>query len=248
MKLSEIFNQLTTGELSQLHIGDASNGLVREEDYPKLVNHVNLGLAALYRRFPIKEGRINLILQPGQTSYTLVSGYAIHSKRTRFPTKYLEDSVDDPFDDDINKIERVITDKGYELDLNIEGSDKSCFTPTVNVLRVPQVLVLPEFDKPNWAIASKLEVVYRSGHPLIAVGLGIFNPERIEVELPYAYLEALLYFIASRVHNPVGMGTEFNAGNTYAMKYESACAELENLNLKTDQAKETYRLVRNGWV
>lgn len=248
MKLQEIFNQLTYGELSQLHIGGGEQGTIAEADYPKVLSHINLGLASLYRRFPLKEGRFNLILQPGQVSYSLTSAYAINSRRSRAAVRYIEDTTADPFDDDINKIERVLTAEGYELGLNMEGNEHSCFTPSVNVLRVPKALVDPGQDKPDELKTSKLEVIYRANHPPIVVSAGYFDPGRVDVELPYSHLEALLYFVASRMHNPVGMSNEFHAGNNYAAKYEAVCAELEAINLRVDQGRVNTRLERNGWV
>jgi hypothetical protein len=237
MKLIEIFNQLTHGELSQLHIGGAELGKIQEEDYPKLVSHVNLALAALYRRFPLKEGRLTLAIQPGQSAYSLLSTYAVSSRRSRAPIRYIEDSMADPFEDDINKVERVLKEDGTELPLNIEGDEDSCFTPSFNVLRIPKSLE-----------TGKLEVVYRAVHPQIVIPMGPFDPARVDIELPYSHLEALLYFVASRMHNPVGMTNEFHAGNSYATKYEAACIELEQVNLRVDQGHTNYRLERNGWV
>lgn len=248
MKLSEIFSQLAHGELSQLHIGGGPEGTIEEADYPKLLSHINLGLSALYRRFPLKEGRLWLILQPGQATYSLNSMYAISTTRSLSTLRYIQDTPDAPFKDDVNKIERVLTDSGHELDLNVEGSEYSCFTPSLTVLRVPKVLVDPVIEKPDTLKTSKLEVVYRATHPQLAVRLGLYDPARIEVDLPYAYLEALLYYVASRIHNPAGMSNEFHAGNNYAAKYEAACAELESLNLKVDQGRQNSRLERNGWV
>ena len=68
------------------------------------------------------------------------------------------------------------------------------------------------------------------------------------MELPDAYLEALLYFVASRINNPIGMTNEFHAGNSYAAKYEQECARLEMLNLEVDQGYQNTRLRAGGWV
>ena len=69
-----------------------------------------------------------------------------------------------------------------------------------------------------------------------------------EIELPYSHLEALLYFIASRVHNPIGMANEFHAGNSWAAKYEHECVRLEQLNLRVDQGEDNTNFCRNGWI
>ena len=51
MKLKEVFDQLTYGELSQLSIGGQAQGEITEENYARVVAHVNLGLSAIYKRF-----------------------------------------------------------------------------------------------------------------------------------------------------------------------------------------------------
>jgi len=68
------------------------------------------------------------------------------------------------------------------------------------------------------------------------------------VQLPDSHLEALLFFVASRVNNPIGMTNEFNAGNSYAAKFEAACQALEEQGLQVDQDSQNTRLHRGGWV
>ena len=248
MKLSEIFSQLTFGELSQLALGGGEDGEIPESKYEQVLFHVNLGLTDLYKRFPLKEGRITVQLQPGRITYPLTSAYAVSTRRSKEPVRYILDSEDDPFQDDIFKVERVLTDKQYELGLNDEADLMACMTPSATVLRVPRPIVEQGNDLPNHLKTSKLEVVYRANHPKIVKPMGYFDPSRVEVELPYSHLEALLYFIASRVHNPTGMVNEFHMGNSYAAKYEMACEQLETLNLRVDQGGHNTRLRDKGWV
>lgn len=247
MKLSEIFTQLTVGELSQLGVGGAKSGMIAEADYPKILGHVNLGLADLFTRFTLRQGRLVLALQPGKASYALSSNYAVNNPRSTEAVRYIIDTPEEPFKDDINKIERIVTDSGYELGVNIEGDSESVFTPSATVLRLPKLLV-GAGDKPDHLKTSQLEIEYRAAHPIIGKGFGYVDPVRTEVALPYAYLQALLYFIASRAHNPAGMTNEFHTGNSYAMKYQQECARLVEANLDVVQTRENARLERNGWV
>ena len=104
------------------------------------------------------------------------------------------------------KIERVVTDTGVELNLNFEEDPYSCMTPNMKALRVPLVLANQGPDLPEHLKTRKLHVMFRASHPVITMpASGVFNPDRVEVELPYTHMEALLYFIASRVHNPIGL-------------------------------------------
>ena len=238
MKLSEIFNQLTYGELSQISLGGGSSGEITEANYPKVLSHINLGLTALHTRFPLKEGRLMLQTQPGMLTYPLNSRFAVGNTRSRELVRFIRDSASELFKDDIHKVERVYSGT-QELGLNDESDPMSCFTPSAHVLRVPGSVVED---------AALLQVVYRANHAPILVGMGLFDPTRVEVELPYSHLEPLLYFVASRVNNPMGMSNEFHAGNSYAAKYEAACQMLELQNLRVDQGSQNTRLERNGWV
>ena len=224
MKLSEIFSQLTYGELSQIHLGGADTGVIDETNYPKVLAHLNMGLLALYKRFPIKQSRTTITMVPGTPSYTL--------------------SVPD-----LLKIERVYTEKQFEMGLNDESDIYSNYTPVANVLVLAPDVVAQGQDLPDPLKTSTLEVVYRASHPMLLIdGGGYLDPDEVDVELPYSHLEPLLYYVASRVNNPMGMSQEFHAGNSWYAKYEAACQELERINLRVDQGSQNNRLVRNGWV
>ena len=56
MLLSDIFEQLTMGEVSQLSLGGTNEGGVLPQDYPKIVPHINLALTEIYKRFNLKTG------------------------------------------------------------------------------------------------------------------------------------------------------------------------------------------------
>lgn len=245
MKLSEVFSQLASGEFSQLSIGGAGTGEIAESYYPQLVRHINLGLTELYKRFFLKEGRLKLALQAGRYTYPLTSKYAESNTASTEPVKYLLDA-DEPFRDDLLKLEQVLTTEGKELALNDASQTYSCFTPSLQTLRVAEAVIDGDFDLPAGYRTTELLLVYRANHPILLDS--VFDATKVELELPYSHLMPLLYFVASRVHNPIGMANEFHAGNNYAMKYEQACQELEHYNLQVDQGRGNTRLERGGWV
>ena len=255
MNLQDVFDQLTFGELSQLNIGGGLAGKVAEENYKRIIPHVNLGLAALYRRFPLKEGRVSLLLQPGRTDYPLTSAFAVSKRQSREPVRYLTDSAAKPFKDDILKLLKVSTvslfgsTKPFELPLNDRNNSWSLSTPSALVLRMPEDFV-NQVDVPDEFKTSSVLLEYRASHPLIVQDPDdcALEAENTTIELPYSHLEALLLFIASRVHNPIGMVEEFHSGNSYAAKYEVACRQLELDNVGVDQGSQNNRLRANGWV
>ena len=238
MKLSEVFSQLTYGELSQLNLGGAEAGAIDVSNYSQVVAHVNMGLLALYKRFNLKEGRLNFALKAGVTYYPL---------NTEEDVRFVLNKGEEEFADDILKVERVLTATGYELGLNDLEDPYACMTPSNSMLRVPAVIAAQSMDLPEQFKTPTLTVVYRARHPML-VATASFNPAKVVVEMPYTHLEPLLLYVASRVHNPIGMTNEFHAGNSYAAKYEQACQQLEVQNLRVDQVSQSNRLQRNGWV
>jgi hypothetical protein len=250
MKLKEIFDQLTYGELSQMELGGMNNDSpgIEPSRYPMIVNHINLGLNALYQRFPLKESIVKVELMPGIYTYNLRSSFSENSLVSFEDNFYIKDTEDSPFQDDLIKVERVYTDTGMELGLNDENDSLAIITPSLQSIRVPEAIVNQSQDLPRELITKSLKVVYRASHPMLRA-TDTINPSSIEVELPYSHLEALLYFVASRLHNPIGMTNEFHAGNSYAAKYEMVCQRLEAQNIRADQfSQSSSRLERGGWV
>lgn len=249
MKLQDIFDQLTFGELSQLSIGGGEAGVINETNQSRVLAHINLGLTDLYKRFPLKEARLLLELVEGRVEYALNSRFARCNTRSRELTKYILDSTLSPFKDDILKIDQVLTDRGAEMELNNPSSPYSVFTPTSTTLRVDADMVSVPSTLPEWLQTSTLEIVYRANHPKIAKSLTLFEPTRIQLQLPESHLNALLLFVASRAHTPGGMTGEFNAGNNYAVKYEAECDQLNTAGLRTDQGGGlNQRFHARGWA
>lgn len=223
MNLQDIFIQLSVGEFSQMRIGKQETGEINEANYLNVVSHINLGLNALFSRFNLREGVTELALVPGKYNYSL----------------NLEDLL---------KVEKITLDSGYTLNLNDDFDMLSVKTPTMNSLVVPKAIVDKDNKLPFELKTDKLLIDYRAKHPKIDATEGTFDPLTVEVDIPSSHLNALLYFVASRVHNPIGMVNEFHAGNSYAAKYEQECQRLELLGLSVDIGEYRDGFYRNGWV
>lgn len=248
MKLKDILDSLAYGELSNLFIGESGEDGIPLTQYPKLLNSINLGLTDLYTRFPLKENELKLKLTKGIYTYNLKKEFAENNLKSVEDELYIIDDEDKPFEGDIIKVERVYTDKGLELPLNDEYAEMTLRTPTLYTLTVPKEIV----DKPdgldNRLLTDTLRIVYRAVLPTIEFKENI-KPSKIEIDLPYTHLQALLYFVASRLHNPIGLQQDFHTGNSYAAKYERECQRLEAQNIRPDQGMvSNTRLERGGWV
>lgn len=213
MTLQEVFDHLSYGELSQLHIGGSEDAGITEENRYRIVTHVNLGLTALHKRFFLRRGEAQVYVSPGMSSYTVEQG-------------------------DLFKIEQVHTADGCELGIG-EGNANSVTLDSFNTLRVPLEIRMK---------GEPLTVVYRADHPTIDKRMAARDPERIQINLPPTHLEALLYFVASRLFNPLGGSVESHEGNNYARKYEAECRALENGGMQISEQRGQTKFERNGWV
>jgi hypothetical protein len=248
MKLKEVFDQLTYGELSQLAIGGSEMGAINAANYDRILAHINLGLTALYKRFQLKEGQLIVELQANRLLYPLNSKFAVSSRTSREPVRYIKDSTAAPFKDDLLKIKRAYGTSGFEFKLNDLSDPFSLMTPTSTSLSIPQDIVVPPIELEDDLRTTTLKIVYQANHPKLVTDDGDLEPELVDLELPDTHLEPLLLFVAARLHTPAGMTNETNMGNTYYAKYEAACVELEMKNLTVDQGSQNDRLSRNGWV
>lgn len=242
MLLSDLFNQLTYGELSQIKLGGAMANGITKDNQLQVLSHVNSGLTELHGRFLLKEGTLKVALNPAIDTYVLSKRFAQGNRESREPVKYILDSTALPFQDTVLKIERVYDEQGRELAVNTGGErydplSQVLRTPTLNTIVVPKAL-----------IATQLTVVYRANHARIVKEDNSFDPTEVEIDLAPQYEQPLLLYIASRVFNPIGLNQEFHDGNNYWAKFEAACALIDNKGLELDQAEDTDRLSRGGWA
>lgn len=94
-----------------------------------------------------------------------------------------------------------------------------------------------------------LRVAYRAKHPKIDLEAALdCRSEDYDIELPDSHLQALLYYIGSRVMNPIGMQNEFHAGNSYFAKYEAECQRLEKDNYQIDNDGSVTTFEEGGFV
>ncbi len=234
MFLSDIFDALSHGELSQLYVADESEGGIERCDYPKIVSAINLALSELYKRFPIKMGDLTLDLVDQIQQYRLDPRYARMNTDSSEPIKYIHDTAYQRFLGGVNKIELVYDELGRELYLNDDTRYWSVYTPEYNVLQVPW----PEK-------CNSLEVHYRADHDRILLpGL---DPETKDIFLPPGYMEPLLFYVGARMFTGMN-GDGDSEGNNYMVKFEQSCAKIKELNLMNDDNTTNTKLDKAGWV
>lgn len=255
MLLRELIDQLSVGEFAQISLGGGAGIISTDEDYKKVMLHANLAASALYKRFNIKRGRVVLKITPTISSYAVKSSNSVLKPAGG---KYVMDTLQNKFQDDINKIEKIYWEhNGEEVPLNEIDRSDSVVNSTLLTLEFPQEILKKLRLKPKadpsdadeWE-NNRLVVEYRAGYFPSVKLTDIAVPEVTVIDIPDMYLEALLYFVASRVHNPIGLVGEsgFHQGNNFAAKYEAECQRLEYAGLQMDYTNPHLRFRQNGWV
>lgn len=242
MKLNEVFEHLQYGELSNLGLVDKATGIIPVTVYPKILSSVNLGIAELHKRFQLKKGILRLELQADRTMYPLLKKHQVGNKAPAGTAQYILNDGVVFYDSELLKIEKVTTDRNLALGLNDSTTARSVSTPQDNVLYVSSLLQ-------NTLKPSVLTLEYRKGaKPIKVCDWEDTTLCSVVVDLPHTHLMALLYFVASRIHNPIGF-TDATAheGNNYASKFEAECLNLDFHNLRVDEVAANDRGRRNGW-
>lgn len=238
MRLVDILKDLTYGELSDLHIGNLIPGEGDNEpdphQYEQIVGYINLGLKELYKRFYLKSREIYIELQDELSVYKLSSDYAQANTASAIPEadRYIADSVDSPFLDDLLKIECVFDEAGAQIALNDHDDENSIFTPTYRSLQVPYP-----------ATGTTLAVQYRAAPDKI-IATPATEAADVEVELPNSLHDALLYYVGSRAHR----ATDMEKSADYWQMFKKSCDDVDNYGLEIQPETSNHRFDQNGWV
>jgi hypothetical protein len=235
MELQSIFDNLTYGELRQVSLGGYKEGGVQEKDYQELVQHINMAMTELYTRFPINEKEFMLYTLEGKTVYDINTKYSF-SADPQEEDWYIQDTVDDPFMDDILRINGVFNCAGIELPINDEFSCDSVFLPSFRSIQIP-------FAKGN----EEFCFVYRARPTKISPALPLDLTQ--DVYLPEVLLEPLLTYIEYRVHKSRGGEAGLAQAGVAKRHFEELCAQIEVRNVLNNANNTTnIKFELNGWV
>ena len=242
--LEDILRDLSYGELAQLKIGN----LLPEEfesapdpkSYAQILSHINLGLKELYKRFLLARKELEIIQYPDNfATYLLDNKYALGNVASAEPIKFINDTVALPFENDLLKIEEcwyVNADAEDKLlFMNDPTEEDSVYTPTY------RSLLLPEDNE-----FGNVTIKYRASHPKLVYSTAM-DPADVDIELPDALHEALLFYVASRAFASLNtdQGTE---GNDYWQKFQNSCNEVKAEGLWIQPESNNNRFDDKGWV
>lgn len=237
MKLSEFFELLQYGELANL---PASGGIddekgIRVQDYPVLISHLNLALTDIHTKFNLKEREVAIQEYESITFYELDSKYAQENTGSTEPVKYILDSPANVFNDDVIRINAIFDEAGCELPINDEYRQESLFLNSFKTIQIP----FPSDE-------NTIFVMYRANHEKLSTSTPDLNAE---VDIPAFAVEAVLSYVASRVHSQRTSPEAQNTAVNLMAKYNMLCDQIELRNvLNTATNNTNIKLGRNGWV
>lgn len=235
MLLSELFQKLSFGELSNLALTNDGNGTIVEGKQAKLIGYTNDALLRLYSRFVLRENDLLLQVQAAQRSYPLDRKYAlINPDRPPETVGYIIDSVTKPFEDDVIKILMVLNSDGQQLPLNDPHRADSVFTPQPTVLQVSSPV-----DQ------AMLGIAYQARHPRIPID----NDLSAEVTVPAVLEEALQCYIAHLVFSHMNGQENSSKGAEYLNTFEMLSQGVEASDLVSNSYSSTNtRFAQGGWI
>jgi len=239
MKLSGIFKRLVSGEFHRHSLGeDLVDGSINPDHYSLVLPMINMGIDTLHTRFILREEEVIVRLQEWITTYTLHTDHAMYnnSDTTGLKPRYLHDSSLYPFQNTIIKILTIHNEMGQERFINDSNQQYAIHLNNHNTFQHPYP------DKEN-----AVSVVYQSTLPDIEL-TNTFDPDKIEVDMGIPYIEALCYFVATRVH--IGMNDQETMAemNAFTAKYERSIALLQKDVITRSSVFLSDQFEMQGWV
>jgi len=246
MLLSDLFDQFTYGELSQLELAGVDDSGITVDNHKRIIPHVNLAITELHKRFCLKKEELHLACVDHIQMYHLTKEYAATNIASTQPVKYIHDTIFQPFQNNVLKVEKVFNEDGQELHLN-ENDPYIIQTETLQRSRKAWTVNTPSYNTiqiPYPMITNSLLVEYRANHPKIEIAN--LDPSNTEIDIPPQLIEALLQYVAARAYTSLG-GDSAQEGNNYMTKFEASILNIERLGLLNSNNTTNQKLEVNGW-
>lgn len=234
LRVSDLFEKLSYGELSNLSMSNEGNGTIKDEAKPRIINYANEALLRLYTRFVLRERDVLIKMYKHITNYHLLPRFAVvaGAEMNLEPIRYIRDLPLEPFEQQVLMILAVYDSNGHKLPLNDENQPHSLFTPQTNVLQVP----LPQDG-------AMLNVAYQCTHKVLTIDKDdpIFVPDTL--------MGAFTAYIAYKVFSHMNTQESTAKAQEHMAVYDGICTEVETRNaLSTSIITTTTVFEQRGWV
>lgn len=220
--LQEVYDYLASGELSNLFMADGGLGTgVLKDKYKAVVNKsIYLGLTDLHSRFVLKKDNAYRKIEKD------FHGVAVEVVNLLVSRDGLEiNLIADNF---VEVLEVYINDREYI----INDSDGYVLLATNRI----------KFSSPI-ANTDTIKIEYQANHNPI-------TEDTTHIELPRMYLNALCYFIASRLYTSIvnQLDGDLNESNRYAQKYHQEIMMLESKGYDVDNFNQMCLFHAKGFI
>lgn len=224
--LTELYEDLSFQELSNVAIGQDGSGVIREQDRPKIIGYTNEALLRLCARFVLIENDVLVQLFKHITNYYFLLKYAQSADAPEAEgNPYILDLHGEPFKQDLIKVLKVQNNHGFHYPLNDEENRWSLYTPKFNMLQVPY----PEDH-------LQLSVVYQAKHPNM---LRDADPSAQYIFIPDVLYGALRAFIAYKVFSHMNTQESTAKAQEHMQIYEQICLEAQTMDLVNSSISTT---------
>lgn len=232
--VEDIMTNLSLGELSQYAIGGYNSGGINTDDYPKVMSAINRGVNQLQADLSLHEDSVNLILIQGVLTYHIHSAHSLLTGTA--DEKYIWDSANKPFEDNILRIQQVYDGTGREIPINVRNDVDTVYTPSHNVIQFPYVKG-----------EENISVVYTSYTKPTEVD-SMAAAARTYLPIPDYCLPALYAFVASQMTAGMTTNQEISESQMWRNAYEQEVGKLVRTPSNAPNSYQETKLHDRGFV
>lgn len=212
MNLRQLIDHLVQNNLYQFN-------MAKNEQFPAIINALNLELTQLYSRFPVLEKDVAFRRFPEISLYHLTRRYCRSNDESKELYKYILDTKDNPFLGDVLKIENAYTESGQHIVLNDNNNPRAWFTPSFDTIQIPNTT----------DIDTRIAIIgYKAKPEHIDPNTTDFEKD---IYIPSYLEEPMIYGITMRVAERLPTQTGMQVVQMAQAKYKELCDNVDTLNL-----------------
>ena len=228
MTVGEVIKQAQSGELANLAI---------QNDIPAIIQFINLGLIALYKRFTLSTGEVIIKINKDTTS---ADKYEKISKTDyRLPA-------------DAGAVLSAYDEDGKSLSINDEDDEYGVLTPSWDTVQLPVAedgaLISVIYQQDPKLVGTYID--RPTGTPAEVTAIETANEELLasRLPLPTCLIEALLHYIGYRAHGALD-GSVQAENSAHLQRFEAECEKVRELGLLSfDTVSVVGKISRRGFI
>ena len=241
MYIKEILNHLTMAELSQHKYGGYREGVMSDEDVPKVVGILNDGLKDINQHANLCRDNTIVRLKPWMTDYKMNKRFAITNTGSDVESgkRYILDSLNRKFDYDFRRIVSVAPANNVGNDvyrINERSHHWSIGIIKYDTFRIP-------FPKEG----MKVEVEYEH-HPRNILAQTMEEAALEELDMPLDILPALYAYVEEKMTAGLSVQQDIADDNAAMSRYMIAIQRLGRSNIMAGDLHENDNFRLRGWL